>query len=119
MRLRGIAVSRQTRTWRVPVAATLLAAIAGCGQPAGRPSTNAGPARADGTASAERGRTIYQRGETGSGQVISARIADGPELPATTLACAMPRKHRPGADRGRRDSLGCPLGASHAAEWSQ
>ena len=34
-----------------------------------------------------RGHTIYQRGESGSGQVITARIADGPELPATTLAC--------------------------------
>ena len=59
----------------MPVAATLLAAIAGCGQPTDLPSTNAGPVRADGTASAERGRTIYLRGESGSGRVISARIA--------------------------------------------
>ncbi len=30
---------------------------------------------------------IYLRGQTGSERVISARIGDGPELPATTLAC--------------------------------
>jgi Cytochrome c len=100
MRLKISLPSRRTGQWRAKFAAMFIAALAGCGQRPGLEPNNLAPAPSVDSIPADRGRMIYLRGESGSEGVISARIGDGPELPATTLACVQCH----GADgRGRTE----------------
>jgi ABC-type branched-subunit amino acid transport system substrate-binding protein len=69
------------------IAAVFVAALVGCGERAGRAPQVGTPAPSAEAILVDRGRMIYLRGESVSGRPISARIGDGPELPATTLAC--------------------------------
>ena len=80
------------------IAVTTIVAFVGCDHPAPRSPVaviaNA-EAKADPVGS---GGLIYLHGQSPTGLAISARIGDGPELPATTLACV--QCHGPDA-RGR------------------
>src|SRR5271165_1446203 len=86
--------SRLIHPFAASIAFFLTVALGGCDRgepdlPLPRPSESyiADPFERPKLRPADRGRMIYLSGETSSGRPITARIGDGPPLPATTLAC--------------------------------
>ena len=73
-----------------PFLAFLILALAGCSRDALEPVPSAVPAHVTDKPEGrpvDRGRAIYTRGKSPSGRPITARIGDGPAVPAAALAC--------------------------------